>query len=231
MGPDMFRFDTSRFRRSLKASTSGSVAPIYALSAVAIITLAGFGMDFRRIENTKSRSQDAVDSAVLAATREYVYGDYADDTAREAGAEKVAKDYFVANLEANEVELQDIQFHIEFIGSNQIRGIARGELNLFFGGFIGHEKTPIEATSVAKAGNAERLEIVLALDNSTSMFEQGRMSTMRAAAVSFVNTLFDESEYEGSVQIGVVPWAATVNIDAETPQNWNTAAGSFRSPP
>ena len=62
---------------------------------------------------------------------------------------------------------------------------------------------------------------------------------MRSAAKDFTNTLLDSSIGPGSISIGVVPWASTVNINSERPGRFDlspeagsnvNAAGSRRVP-
>ena len=208
---------------------SGSIVPIYALLAIAMMMIIGLTVDFRRVENAQSRMQDAVDSAVLAAAKEYINLNISDLTEdeRQAAAKEKGRAYFLANLGADELMIDGADVNIVFgDGTGEITAHSTGDLELAFGGFAGIPTQDISATAAAAAGDPRRLEVVLALDNSVSMFYDNRLVLLRAAAKDFVDIVFDGSMGPNTVQIGVVPWAASVNILSEQPLSWDAAAGS-----
>ena len=232
----------NKMKNELLTSTSGSILPIYALSAVAVVTIVGFTIDFRRADNAKTRMQDAVDASVLAAAKEYLDlrgelsddGDAYTDAEREALASQVANDYFQANLVANQLLVGDPSIALSFDPeTGEVTATGVGELGMVFGGFVGKENLALTVDASAIAGDARRVEIVLALDNSTSMFVAGggavdssgnpinRMTLMTEAATGFVDTIMDNAVAANSAQIGVVPWAASVNILGEKPLEFN----------
>ena len=59
--------------RSFWRDSRGSVAIIFALSAMVLITLAGAAVDFGTAHYVKSSLQGSVDSALLAASKESVF--------------------------------------------------------------------------------------------------------------------------------------------------------------
>ncbi|GEM_PF-763981 len=214
-----------KFRPFLK-STSGSVAPIVGLSLLGIIIIAGGGVDFKRAQSAKTHTQNATDAAVLAAARNYILDSESDAKERKKNARKVAKDYLQANLVASGGTFNKANIKLEFKKDGEIVGTTTTNIDMYFGGLIGRPTQKISSVSAAQAGAGSKVEIVLALDNSTSMFESGRMTMMRSAAKDFVDILFDKAPSNNSVKIGVVPWAATVNINSEKPGKWNKANGS-----
>lgn len=230
-------------KRKLLSSTSGSVLPIYALTVIAVVTIVGFSIDFRRVDNAKTRMQDATDAAVLAAAKEYLDlrgaisedGDPLTEIERQALATEVARDYFSANLIANQLLIDDADIVLSFDEeTSEVTAASTGDLQMFFGGWVGKPELDLAVDASAIAGDARRLEIVLALDNSTSMFISGggavdadgnpinRMTLMTEAASGFVDTIMDNAVAENAAQIGVVPWAATVNIKVDKPGEFSS---------
>jgi len=115
------------------------------------------------------------------------------------------------------------------VGENGIRGEVTTSLALAFGGLFGQESVDIPATSAAEASPPQDLEIVLALDNTVSMFRDNRFNLMRSAAKDFTNTLMDASTGAGAISIGIVPWASTVNINSERPGGFDTSPAPSNS--
>lgn len=207
--------------RSLLKSTSGAVAPMIGLSLFTLVIIGGMTVDFRRTQSAKSHSQNATDAAVLAAAREYILDNKSDDETRKKNAQQVADDYLQANLQATGGSFKNASIVLKFKNDGEIVGNSKATIDLVFGGLIGRSKQQVRTRSAAKAGNANSIEVILVLDNSSSMFEGGRMNMMRDAAKGFVDTLFDQAPQKDAVKVGVVPWAATVNINSEKPKSWN----------
>ena len=214
--------------KRLVGNQEGSIVPIYALLAVAMALIIGFAIDFRRVENSKSRMQDAADAAALAAAREYINLNLANisESERKTRARAHGESYFQANMAANESMITNPTIQIEIDDNGAVTSNVDGDLQMLFGGLAGVSTQDISVTAAAASGDPRKLEIVLALDNSTSMFFNNRMNLLRAAAKNFVDLVFDEAQGANTVQIGVVPWAASVNILSETPGNWDNTTGS-----
>ena len=222
---------TNRLKRTINrffGNNDGSIVPIYALLAIAMTLIIGFAIDFRRVENSKSRMQDAADAATLAAAREYINLNLANlsETERKNRAIAHGELYFQANLAANEAMIDNPTINISIGDDGAVTSDVDGDLQMLFGGLAGVNTQDIAVTAVAAAGDPRKLEIVLALDNSTSMFFNNRMNLLRAASKNFVDLVFDGAQGANTVQIGVVPWAGSVNILSEAPGDWNNAAGS-----
>src|ERR687891_1604876 len=56
------------------------------------------------------------------------------------------------------------------------------------------------------------MELVLVMDNTGSMRTNGGMAAMKPAATALVNILYGDNETVPNFWVGVVPYAATVNI-------------------
>ncbi len=207
-------------------SRNGGIAPIFALLITAIMLIIGISVDMRRAQNAVVHVQTATDSAVLAAAREYITSGDLEEDVRRAKASEVANDYFAANLSVGGSNVENAGITLTFNAGGEIEASATGEMDMLFGWLIGKATQRIPANSAAIAGDSRRVDVILVLDNSTSMFREDRMVKLRSAAKNFVDTMFNNAEGPNTIQIGVVPWATTVNISSERPLSWDNAPGS-----
>ncbi|MFC7292063.1 TadE/TadG family type IV pilus assembly protein [Hirschia litorea] len=212
--------------RKFCKNTAGGIAPMFAVVFLATMFIVGFTVDFRRMQTAGSHLQAATDSSVLAAARAYILSTSEKDVAkRQAAASKVAKDYLQANLASFNADFKNTDIKLAFNADGEITADSKGDLTLIFGGLMGKNKNTIPAHAAATIGDSRKLEIVLVLDNSGSMTTSNRMKQLRKASISFVNSVFDNAVHPNSVQIGVVPWNATVNINVERPLSWDPSPG------
>ena len=59
------------------------------------------------------------------------------------------------------------------------------------------------------------IELVLVLDTTGSMGSGGKIAALKSAAKKMVDTLFDGKATSDTLKIGVVPFAAAVNIGSD----------------
>jgi len=211
----------SRFAGSKRGATNIMMA----LAILPIMLFIGFTLDGRRVISVKAHMQSAIDAAALAGAREYLMHLQDDPATRNALAEAAVNDYFINDTALAETSLQNLSVAVSFSAEGEVAATATSRLPLVFGGLFGKSSSDITVGGAAQAGDSRKVEIILALDNTTSMFEADRFDKMRAAAKGFVDTMFDETAAPGLTAIGVVPWASVVNINSEAPLEWN-AAGS-----
>jgi len=215
-----------------KRDENGSIAPIFAIMVLALLVLLGFALDFRRIASADAHLQSAVDAAVLAAAQDFANNTTADQGARLAQANDVLNATLQGDLATASfgISLTSVQANVAGPTGDGIEGVVRANLPLAFGGLFGRSSVELASRGAAEAGGPQNVEIVLALDNTTSMFRNNRFNLMRAATKGFVNDLLDDSAGPGQTQIGVVPWATTVNINSERPGGFDVSSAANRSP-
>ena len=217
--------------RDAKQDETGSIIPIFAIMLLAILVLIGFSLDFRRIASADARLQTAVDAATLAAAQTFAENTSLSDAQRLS----VATDAFNATLDADlqgasfGLSVQSISLQTGGATNEGILATVGGDLPLAFGGLFGQSSVSLTADSGAEARVPQEVEIVLALDNTVSMFSNNRFNLMRSAAKDFTNTLLDSSAGPGAISIGIVPWASTVNINSERPRGFDVGAAASRN--
>ncbi|RMF00719.1 MAG: VWA domain-containing protein, partial [Alphaproteobacteria bacterium] len=194
----------------------GSVLLLFSLSLVAILAFTGGAIDFGNAHRMRSKLQNALDAAALAAGREFDRG------GSKTAAQEVALRVFQANMGAN-ARSQSITLNIADSGG-VITASAQTSVETFFLGILGMEALPVGATSqVTLAGG--KMEVVLVLDNSGSM-GGARLRALKRAAKQLTQTLFGANPKHDAVRIGVVPFAASVNVGpANANASWMDTAG------
>jgi len=198
---------------------------LFALMAVPIVSVIGLAVDFREISNAKSEGQDAMDAGVMAAAR--AYGENFEETLelRKTIAKQAGQDAFKRNLEkSTQVSWADVQFSIS--DDHHVTGTANVSTKTTFSALMGKDKLDAAILSQAIAGDARPFEIVLVLDNTTSMFNGTRMEDMREAAKTFTEIMYTSSPDPTLTRISVIPTASLVNINMERPAVWTAAVDS-----
>ena len=217
--------------KTLLRSSGANVAMTAALCLVPLSCAVGLAIDTSRVFAAKQELLHVLDSAVLAGARAYIDAGDIDDAARKEAAETTAAEYLSANLAAASSPVTAVQLALSWTDDRRITASASGKVPLFFGGLFNMEVLDIEVTSQAQGGDARVVEIVLALDNTASMFNSGRFDLMRDAAKGFVDTVFEESIGDDSVRIGVLPWTTVVSINSEAPGAWDPKPPPQTNPP
>ncbi|MBY9065567.1 hypothetical protein K1X12_01575 [Hyphomonas sp. WL0036] len=196
-------------KRDFAREESGNIAMIAALSIIPIVTIAGFAIDFQVTTTQKARVQQAVDSAVLAATKSMQDGKDRAYTLQEAN------DYFAGILSDNGssgltcslVALTYIEETEELegrVGCSQTTTLSQ---------IAGIQKLSFNVASAATYGIG-KLEIAFVFDVSGSMGSNSRMENLKVAAVEAVNTLLPVEGYPGDpedVRLAMVSYDTMVN--------------------
>ncbi len=183
----------------------GVTIPLFALMAFAIVTLTLSGIDFIRFHMVRARVQSAVDAAALAIGRRL------DSDTLQTDAEmffwaNVSADYMSADIRAPIVKVQGTPLSGQTITmdvSVDFPLLATAPLNVKVWSFDLHTRAVRETTNV---------ELVLAMDNTGSMNDDGKLAAMKLAATTLIDTLIGDPEKtsRAGVSFGVVPFTTIV---------------------
>lgn len=191
----------------LRTDRSGNVATLFAVLIIPMIAMVGASVDYSNAYRAKSRIQQALDATSLAVNRSI-----GERNALEL--RQLAQDTFASNLgfrQAATLSNVDIQID-EHIVTLQ----AEAEVDTWFMSLFGIETMKVGAVSQTVTGN-QKFEIAMVLDNSGSM-QGSKIRDLRTAAEALTEVLFAGGATSNTVKIGVVPFAAAVNVG---PQNRN----------
>lgn len=196
---------TPRKATRLLSCTRGNVALIFALMALPLAVMAGFGVDLWRQNAAITAVQDAIDAAALAAA--------ATELDEVPALEAIVEDYLVGNM--NGVSLAPgYTTEVEIIDDERLRVVVTGKVPAFFSGLIGRDYLPVKATATATRGSDAFVEIALVLDNTWSMSAASGATTKIAALKSAATNLVNEvmTREDGKVRVSIVPYADYVNV-------------------
>ncbi|OJW51445.1 MAG: hypothetical protein BGO67_06785 [Alphaproteobacteria bacterium 41-28] len=201
---------------------AGVVAIIYALALIPVFGMLGLSIDVGRDYYVHAVITGASDAAAIAAAK-------AGGTTANMTQQGTA--IFNANIPKNFIATVSGPT-FTFSSNNQVVTVtATGTINTTIMQFLGKPTIAATANSQAQV-QVQGAEVVLALDNTGSMFGAPMQGEI-AAAQSLVNILYGGNGTSGGTDtvtglyVGIVPYTTTVNINMAgfTPTNWLTTAG------
>ena len=212
MLPSTVRLVSRRFGKSLRRfrdDESGTMAVFVLIMFMLMITFGGIAVDVMRFEARRVAMQQTMDRAVLAAANL--------NQARTPKA--ITEDWF------NKAGLGDDLAMVTFTtptvvaiadaGLRRVTLSARVRSNNFFMGLLNVDYLEGPTLSEAAQG-VSQIEVMLVLDITGSMNETigvgtTKIAALRNAATEFVS-IVKKNDKKNGVSIGMVPYAANVNI-------------------
>lgn len=199
----------SKLRRFFRA-TGGNVATIFAISLAPITVMGGGAVDFAQAMNARGRLAEALDAAALAVGSQ--------PNLSRGQAEQMALDYIEANYPAREIgSVHSVSISIDEVnGVVQISGQSRVGTTLL--GIMGMDYINVDWTSEVRRAQ-QNLELVMVLDNTGSM-RGSKIRSLRDAAHLLTDILYSGAQEPEDVRVGLVPFAATVNVGTQYERAW-----------
>ncbi|MEP9397301.1 pilus assembly protein [Mesorhizobium sp. KR2-14] len=188
-------------------SRSGNFAMMFAIALPAVLAGVGLALDISSLMTARSKLQNALDSAVLAASR------LADAS---ISRDDAFQGFFKANIANGRDLLSPVAYLTVEQGTNYIKTSATAHatvaLNL---GFVFGQSAQVAVASSAYQSTA-KLEVALVLDNTGSMGDSN-MKALREGATSLITTLQDAKKEQPAREIraALVPFVTAVNINGE----------------
>jgi Flp pilus assembly protein TadG len=194
--PGTLKRALGRFRRNIDAT----VAIVFALAAVPILTMVGVSIDYAMAARDRAALQEAFDAAALAGSKATVRG--------EAAARQEAIDLVAANLPSR---LRNIAPEITINGATMtVRTAAPHLTQTGLLRVIGVSDIGVTAASVATAAVSD-LDVALVLDNTGSMAGQ-KITELKAATRAMLQDLQAMANPMVRVRVGIVPFDTQVRI-------------------
>jgi Flp pilus assembly protein TadG len=192
-----------RARDRLVLDQRGNVAVIFAVAAVPMIGLLGGAVDLTRHQRHKVELLNAMDSAAIALAKRGATND--------ADADTFVNDYIAALHPGS----NDPMLHARAFNATEIEGgwrvTADASMDTAFMPVVGISQLPFDlSTEVMTTGG--NYEIALALDNTGSMAERGKIRDLKEASNHLIDILYEERDAEDRVKMALVPFTTTVNI-------------------
>jgi Flp pilus assembly protein TadG len=189
---------------------SGNIGMLFAFMIIPVIGVIGFSVDYGRALEDRSAMQTALDSAVLAAGREYqVTGD-------PESAEAVAADYFHAAMEG--IEGVEIVTNQADTATSTMRFTGAVKVKTTFARLLGFDEIEVSSTSeamLAQGGIDKNLEISLMLDVTGSMCQPcSKLEDLKTASKDLINILVQDDQSTYTSRVALVPFSHAVNAGA-----------------
>ena len=188
----------SSFTR-FKVNEDGNVAVMMAVGGLALLAMVGFAVDTLGARNAQQELQSHLDAVSMAVAT--------------SGIEDPAERLALAQglLRANEYEIDPANLSIQVAPDGEVSVTGRTEYELALGGVFNKDKLDVSANSSAIAGASvsDPVDVVLVLDTTGSM-AGAKMAALQSSANLLIDTLGGGGG--GQVQMGVVPFAAYVNV-------------------
>ena len=188
---------------SFGGDRQGAVALVFGLTFMPMMIGTGMAIDYARAQTLKKELGHALDAAALAA------GSWQGLSSSEM--ELKARDFFNANFDPNFGTSGNLDVAIN---GETIVLSATGYVDTAILGIIGIDRIDVGATTEVTVGE-KKIELVMVLDNTGSMGWNGKIQTLRSSAQLMVDTLFEGQAEPDFVKVGLVPFAAAVNIGAD----------------
>jgi Flp pilus assembly protein TadG len=218
LGASMIRHIREATSRFVTAK-DGNVAVIFTIALVPLISFLGAAIDYSRANRARTAMQSAMDSTALMLSKDLTSGKI---TADQVDAK--AKTYFAAlytNTEAvltTPITATYTQDNGNLGSTIQVNG--SGAITTDFMKVAGFPTLGFNGTSTTAWGNV-KMRVALALDNTGSMKDNGKIGALRTAASNLVDQLSALAKNDGDVLISVIPFAKIVNAGASNSgANW-----------
>ena len=194
-----------RFARA----NEGNVAVIFTIALIPLISFIGAAIDYSRANNARSTMQAALDSTALMLSKDLSSGVITPaQIATQAQADFNAL-YTSPDAQAVSVTATYTANAGSMGSTIQVNGSAY--INTDFMKLAGFPTIPFSSTSTTAWGNV-KMRVALALDNTGSMADNGKIAALRTAASNLVDQLSALAKNPGDVYISVVPFAKVVNV-------------------
>jgi Flp pilus assembly protein TadG len=216
---DFYCLDEIMFRVSLRTrlqsllirfsrSQDGNIAVIFAIVMVPLLAFTGAAVDYSRANAARTSMQLALDSAALMVAKDDAAG-----TMTQAQLNAKATTYFkglYTNTDAPNVTLTATYANSATTGSSvTLSGAAL--ITTSFMKIAGFPTLNLSTASTANWGMT-KLRVALALDNTGSMADDGKISALKTATTNLINQLSASATNNGDVYISMVPFANVVNF-------------------
>ncbi len=208
LGASIIRHVREAALRFMGAS-EGNIAVIFTIAALPIISFVGAAIDYSRLNDARSSMQAALDSTALMLSKDLSSGKI---TAAQVDA--TAQAYFSAlytDADAKSVTVSATYTANNGNLGNTIAINGSGLINTDFMKIAGFPTLSFGSSSTTAWGNV-KMRVALALDNTGSMSDDGKITALRTAASNLIDQLSALAKTDGDVYISLIPFAKTINI-------------------
>ena len=207
----------SAARRFVRANEA-NIAVTFAIALVPILGFVGAAIDYTRANAARSSMQAALDSTALMLSK-----DLSEGTITTSQVTAKAQAYFTAlytNKDATLTGPVTATYTANSSMGSTIQVNGSAAITTDFLRVAGFPNINFNTSSTAAWGNV-RMRVAMALDNTGSMADDGKMPAMQTAAKALVDQLSALAKTNGDIYISIIPFAKDVNVDdSNYNQSW-----------
>ncbi len=186
------------------ARRDGNVAMAFAFCLIPLLVGIGAAVDYARLADAREIMQNSLDATVLALSSE----------APKLTADQLntrASEVFGVNFSS--IKANNVNVSATFTKANGavIAATATGTVPMTFMGLVGISSQTLTVQSKS-AWSSKRLRVALALDNTGSMADNGKMDALKTATKNLLKKLQGSSTTTGDVFVSIVPFNKDVNV-------------------
>ncbi|MGZ9125740.1 MAG: pilus assembly protein TadG-related protein, partial [Candidatus Binatia bacterium] len=190
----------------------GNVALTFGIATLPLIGAVGAAVDYSHANSVKAAMQSALDSTALMLARDA-------PTMTDPNLDTKARSYFTALF--TRPEATDIVVNATYSATTGSQVVVTGSAKVptTIMSIAGYTTMTINGSSTAKWGS-ERLRVALALDNTGSMADHGKMTALKSATKSLLTQLQSAASVNGDVHVSIIPFSEDVNVGSS---NYNAS--------
>src|SRR3954469_128554 len=200
------------------AADEGNIAVIFCIALLPLLGFVGAAVDYTRANAARSSMQAALDSTALMLSKDLTQGII---TTSQISAK--AQSYFTAlytNKDANSVSVSATYTAANSSTGSYVQVNGSGAVTTDFLKVAGFPTLNFNTSSTATWGSV-RMRVAMALDNTGSMADDGKMPAMQTAAKDLIDQLSTLAKSTGDVYISIIPFAKDVNAGSSNyNQSW-----------
>ena len=189
--------------RAFRADRRANVIILFSLGLVPILLFIGAAIDYTRALKDRELLQAALDAVALSLAHEPINTPY-------SVMHQKAQTLLLANYKNGAGPAPSFQLNVSRPRLT-ISGTTRVPTS--FMAIAGHKSMEVSGTSQVLFGNA-KLEIALALDNTGSMSQNGKMTALKASVNNLITIIEKATRVAGDSRMAIVPFNTQVNIGA-----------------
>lgn len=209
-------------RRFLEDERANILLPFTLLSGTLVVA-AGGAIDIARLQDSRVHLQQAVDASALVIANQ-ISNDGTQDT--DATRTSKARAAIVANLGTNASMLGTVT--TSATGSS-VTINASASIPTSFLKLVGLQTLDTSAAATTVWANTS-LEIALVLDNTGSMADDNKMTSLKSAATSMIDTISAKASSTYSIKFALVPFSNFVKVGSGySAATWIDQGASSRS--
>jgi Flp pilus assembly protein TadG len=203
----------ARFR-AFSRDRAANVALTFGIATLPILGAVGAAVDFSRANDVKSAMQSALDATALMLSRDAA-------TLASTDLNTKAQNYFLAMFVRPEAKDVTVTASYSQGAGSQVIVNGTAKVPTAIMGIVGYNEINISGSSTTKWGS-ERLRVALALDNTGSMADDGKMSALKDATKSLLTQLKNASSTTGDVYVSIIPFSKDVSVNGSSnySQSW-----------